>query len=148
MKAKKVLSSLSIILSVVGLVMFLIRPVVSMEYGGELYGDTCIQAIKGIEGANPTYMLIVPIVLSVIGIVAACLYAAKKDKKFALAAAVAFVLTFVLFLCSKAFYLSANEDTIIAVAKDFVDLGAGAIIGGILTLAAAVTSVVSAFLKD
>ena len=148
MKAKKSLNAASVGLAVAGLVFFFLRPIVTMKFKGELYGDSGWDAIRGVEGADPTYMLLVPIVLAVIGVVAACIYEKTKDKRFALAATVAYFVAGALFLCSKNFYLAANEDTVIAFAKDAIKLGVGAIFAAIMMVLAAIFSGISVLKKS
>ncbi len=153
-KLKKVGPVVAIVLGVVAIIM-LFLPAITYTAGGEKYNYS---GFKVMFGYKETYAGItmevfkfsfgnfLVLLLTVVGIVFAVLAKLGKLGKISpIVAAVAFLVAGILFFCMKS--MIAGSDEVKETVKEF-SLGAGAVIGGILSIIAAILSVLPVFAKE
>lgn len=150
----KIVAAVAALLGVVAIIM-LAAPGVTYTIGDKTTSYSCAQVTFGYSeklqslstevfkfsfGNFLTYLLLL------VGIVFAVLALLGKLGKIApLAAAVAFVVAAILFFCTAAMCVPGND--IVEAMKEKFALGAGAIVGGVLSILSALASASTLFLK-
>ena len=144
MKAlKKWLPVVAAACAVLAMAMYMLLDAIKVDVAG---GKKGVTALFGRDGGKFVFMMLLAVLFAVAGAVLSALNFLKPGKDlFMYIATGCFVVAAILVFLTKNFYLSANDLTAL---KSYVDLGIGAILGGVLCILAAVAAILPKFLKD